>query len=143
MNPWIGSALAALAVAVGWQQYGWQGLLFAVTIIVFWLLLQFSRTLRVMQRAGQAPKGRIDSAVRVQAKLRRGMPLLEVLQVAGSLGERAGPAEHQERWVWTDAGEVRLTLDFERGRLATWALQRPVEAGAPAGSGGSGNQAAP
>ena len=127
MNPVLGGALALLAIAVGWQQYGWQGLLFAFSIIVFWLLLQFSRTLRVMQRAGQAPKGRIDSAVRVQAKLRSGMPLLEVLQVTGSLGERGDADGPRETWVWTDAGDARLTLTMERGRLAQWVLQRPPE----------------
>lgn len=132
MNPYIGTALALLALGVGWQQYGWQGLLFAVTVIVFWLLLQFSRTLRVMQRAGQAPKGRIDSAVRVQAKLRRGMPLLEVLQLTGSLGERESSAGGRETWVWTDAGDIRLSLALERGKLVDWSLQRPP---APSGEG--------
>ena len=48
MNPIIGWGLAAIAVAIAWQKYGWQGVAFAVTLIVFWLLLQFSRAMRVM-----------------------------------------------------------------------------------------------
>ena len=43
MNPWIGWTLATLLVLAGWTRYGWQGVLFAVTAVVFWLLLQFNR----------------------------------------------------------------------------------------------------
>ena len=54
-----GWALATLAVAVGWWQMGWMGVVLAITVTVFWLLLQFSRSLRVMRNAADAPK---DSA---------------------------------------------------------------------------------
>ena len=55
MNPILGWALAALFVALAWQQYGWQGALFALSAVVFWLLLQFNRVMRTMRAAGQAP----------------------------------------------------------------------------------------
>jgi hypothetical protein len=135
MNPWMGALLAVLAIAVGYAGYGWQGVVLGVTVVVFWMLLQFSRTLRVMQRAGRAPKGSVDSAVRVHAKLRPGMTLLEVLGVTGSLGERQSPVEggedatgagtKEEWWRWQDAGQVALVLHLRRGRLVDWQLVRP------------------
>ena len=51
MNAWTGWALAALGVAVGWTQWGGQGVVLATTVVVFWLLLQFSRSVRVMSRS--------------------------------------------------------------------------------------------
>jgi hypothetical protein len=129
MNPWIGGLLAAIAVGFGYSRYGWQGLLFAITVVVFWLLLQFSRTLRVMQKAAQAPKGRIDNAVRLHSKLKPGMRLLDILPVAGSLGERAGGEGAEEHWAWTDEGESRVVVRLRHGRVVDWQLQRPAGAG--------------
>ena len=42
MNKWIGIALALTALIGGGLLYGWQGLVLGVTIVSFWLLLQFS-----------------------------------------------------------------------------------------------------
>ena len=131
MNPWIGGLLAVIVVTLGYSQYGWQGLLFGLTVVVFWLLLQFSRTIRVMQKAGQAPKGRIDSAVRVHAKLKPGMRMLDILPLTGSLGDRVGGDGAEERWAWTDEGDARLVLRMRSGRLVDWQLQRPPEAAEP------------
>jgi hypothetical protein len=128
MNPWIGGLLAALVVTIGYAQYGWQGLLFGLTVVVFWLLLQFSRTLRILQKAGRAPKGRIDSAVRLHAKLKPGMRLLDILPVAGSLGERVGGEGAEEQWAWIDEGDARVVVRLQRGRVVDWQLQRPPEA---------------
>ena len=43
----IGWALAAAALAAGWLGYGWRGLVLALSVIAFWLLLQASRTLAI------------------------------------------------------------------------------------------------
>jgi hypothetical protein len=128
MNPWIGGLLATAVVAFGYARYGTQGLLFGVTVVVFWLLLQFSRTLRVMQKAGRAPVGRTDSVVRVHAKLKPGLRMLDILPITGSLGQRAGGEGDEERWAWTDQGDARVTLRLRAGRLVDWELQRPPEA---------------
>jgi hypothetical protein len=87
-----GWALALAAVVLGWMQWGWQGVVAAVTFVVFWLLLQFSRALKVMRQASGAPVGRVASAVMVHARLRTGMRLLDILPVTRSLGEAASPA---------------------------------------------------
>lgn len=126
MNLVLGWGLAVLAVAVGYAGYGLRGVVLAVTVVVFWLLLQFSRTLRTMQGASRRPIGVVDSAVMLNARLREGMTMLQVLPLARSLGRRVGEAP--ERWAWTDAGGVRVQLEFERGRLARWTLERPPAA---------------
>jgi hypothetical protein len=128
MNPWIGGLLATAVVAFGYARYGTQGLLFGVTVVVFWLLLQFSRTLRIMQKAGRAPVGRTDSVVRVHAKLKPGLRLLDILPITGSLGQRVGGEGDEELWAWTDQGDARVTLRLRAGRLVDWELQRPPEA---------------
>jgi len=46
MNAFVGWLLAAAVLAIGYVQWGWPGVVLAVTMIVFWLLLQFSRALR-------------------------------------------------------------------------------------------------
>ena len=73
MNQTIGWALAVLAIAVGYAGYGWRGVVLGVTVIVFVLLLQFSRTLRVLRGAAQSPVGHVPSAVMLNSKLQRGL----------------------------------------------------------------------
>ncbi|MDN3919417.1 hypothetical protein [Roseateles violae] len=125
MNKWIGGALALAALFVGGLFYGWQGVILALTVIVFWLLLQFSRLMRVMKAAGEKPVGRIDSAVMLNAKLREGMRLVEVIPLTRSLGEKI--AAEPETYRWTDAGGVSVELQLADGRLQRWQLLRPAE----------------
>jgi hypothetical protein len=129
MNPLIGWALAVLAVAVGWVQYGWRGVVLAVTVVVFWLLLQFGRVLRAMRQAGQRPVGSIDSAVMLNARLRAGMRLIDILPLTGSLGHKL--ADTPETYAWTDAGGDRVEAELVGARLKAWRLVR-ASASAPA-----------
>lgn len=130
MNPWIGWTLAGVALWAGWQGYGWPGIALAFSAIVFWLLLQFSRSVRVMRNASESPVGHVDSAVMLNAKLRRDMLMLDVVKLTHSLGRRDG--ESPEVWSWGDDGGARVSITFVGGRCAQWALQRPEEAaGAP------------
>lgn len=125
MNAWIGWALAALALVAGYAGYGWPGVALAVTVTVFVLLLQFSRTLRVMRAAAQAPVGSVASAVMMHARLRKGMRLLDVVRLSGSLGSpvEEGPIE---RYGWRDSGGARLIVALKQGRVQTWSLERPA-----------------
>jgi hypothetical protein len=126
MNPWIGWALAALMVGAAWHFYAWQGIAVAVTVIVFWLLLQFNRAIRVMKNAGAAPVGHVDSAVMFNAKLRAGMQMLQVVTLTRSLGRRV--SESPEVWAWADAGQSDVLVTFVNGRCASWLLNRPTQA---------------
>ena len=129
MNPVLGWALAAAAVVVGWLGYGWPGVVLAISAVVFWLLLQFSRTLRVMRNAAGRPVGEIDNAVMLHAKLVRGMRLLQILPLTRSLGRQV--ADDPETFVWRDAGGDAVRAELRNGRLETWHLER---AGGDAGS---------
>jgi len=126
MNPWLGWALAAAALFVGWQGYGWRGVAFAVSVVVFWLLLQFNRSVRVMRGASESPVGQVDSAVMLNAKLRERLPMLEVLKLTKSLGQRI--SDEPEVWRWADDGGSHVDVTFANGRCVRWTLQRPAEA---------------
>ena len=127
MNPAATWAFIAAALVAGWYAYGWPGLVLAVTAITFWMLLQFSRVTRVMRRAGNAPVGRVNSAVMLQSKLREGMTLMQVLALTGSLGERIEPPAEgaDESWRWRDGGDVAVTVNLRKGRARSWTLLRP------------------
>jgi hypothetical protein len=126
MNPWLGWALAAAALAAGWQSYRWPGLALAFSVIVFWLLLQFNRSVRVMRGASESPVGHIDSAVMLNAKLRERLPMLEVVKLNKSLGQRV--SADPEVWRWTDDGGSSVEITFLNGRCTRWALRRPTDA---------------
>jgi len=126
MNPIIGWGLAAIGVAAAWQAYGWQGVVMAVSVIVFWLLIQFSRALRVMKNAGESPVGHIGSTVMLNAKLREGLTMMQVVAMARSLGRQVDP--QADTWAWADDGGSEVTLEFKRGKLVKWTLVRPTPA---------------
>ena len=123
-------ALAALALATGYFAYSWPGVVLALTVIAFWLLLQFSRALRVMRHAAQRPVGHVESAVMLQSKLHKGMRLAQILQISLSFGEQR--ASDPETYAWRDAGGSELVVELDDGRLIRWRLQRDEET--PAGA---------
>ena len=125
MNPWIGWALAIAALVVGWLGYGWQGLVFSFTLVVFWVLLQFNKAVRVMRNAGSAPIGYIGSAVMLNAKLKPGMVMMEIVMLTRSLGQKVSDAPEQYRW--TDPGGSRVTIEVRGGKLVEWTLWRPPQ----------------
>jgi hypothetical protein len=130
MKPLAAWSLVAAALLAGWFGYGWRGIVLALTVIVFWLLLQLSRTLRVMRKAAGAPVGHVESAVMLHSKLREGMTLAQILALTGSLGERAPSTDDGavEEWRWCDAGGATVNVRMSDGRLLGWKLDRP-EAG--------------
>jgi hypothetical protein len=124
--PLIGVAAAFVA----WRNYGWSGVAFVVTGSVMWMLLHFTRMMKVLQRASQRPVGYCDSAVMLNAKLRPGVNLLHVLALTRAVGESVSPREQQpEVYRWTDAGASSVICEFARGRLVKWELLRPASAG--------------
>jgi hypothetical protein len=88
-----------------------------------------------MQRAAQRPKGYVDSAVMLNAKLRAGMTLLHVVAMTRALGQPLGePDAPTEMYGWTDGSLSSVHCEFRGGRLKNWSLQRPndgVADGAP------------
>jgi uncharacterized protein (DUF58 family) len=122
MSAKLGWALAAGALLAGWFGYGWRGLALAATVIAFWLLLQFSRTLRVLRSAASSPVGHVDSAVMLNVRLRAGMRLPDVIGLTKSLGRKI--ADAPETFAWRDGGGDEVRLEFADGRCTRWTLHR-------------------
>lgn len=123
--------MGAGLLAGGWT-YGWQGVVVMLSVGVFWLLLQFNRSLRVLKNAGHAPVGKVPSGVMLNARLRAGMTMMQIVGLTRSLGRQV--SDHPETWAWSDEGGVRVTLVMARGRLESWQLTRE-ESSADTGTG--------
>jgi uncharacterized membrane protein YgcG len=132
-----GWLLALLALAVGYAGHGWPGVALALTVIVFWLLLQFTRALRALRLAAGRPVGEVASAVMLHARLQRGMRLAQVLAITRSLGRRtgregggeggSGSADEPQTFVWRDVGGDQVVVELRAGRVARWQLERGAE----------------
>jgi hypothetical protein len=123
MNAWIGTALALAALLAGGAFFGWKGIVFATTGIVFWLLLQMSRLMRLMQKAGAAPMGSVANAVMLSTKLQAGMKLVEVITLTGSLGQK----QDDDSYVWRDSGGDAVEMVLRKGKLVEWRLIRATD----------------
>lgn len=123
----IAYPLAGILIAVAaYRAYGWMGVAAVVTGLVMWLLLHFTRTMQVLQRAAQRPVGHVDSAVMLNAKLQVGYSLLHVVAMTRALGSRQSAADTQpELFRWSDAGGSWVDCVFVQGKLSRWSLVRP------------------
>ena len=123
--------LGVVVVVIAYRAYGWGGVALAVGGIVMWMLLHFTRLMKVLQRASHRPIGHCDSAVMLNAKLRPGVNLLHVVAFTRALGEQLSPKDEQpEVFRWTDGSASHVTCEFRNGKLAKWELFRPAEPGA-------------
>ena len=123
MSAAIGWALALTALAAGYATAGWQGLLLALSVVVFWLLLQFSRALRVMRLAADAPVGHVPSAVMLHARLGTGVLMMDVVKLTRSLGRKV--RDEPETFAWRDESGAEVEIEFANGRCQSWRLTRP------------------
>ena len=131
--------LGVVVVAIAYRAYGWPGVALAVGGIVMWMLLHFTRMMKVLQGAANQPVGYCDSAVMLNAKLRPGVNLLHVTAMTRSLGELVSPKETQpEVYRWTDNSGSHVTCDFAHGKLVRWQLVRPPAPVGPEGSEAAG-----
>jgi hypothetical protein len=123
LAPLAGLALLGMA----WYTYGWGGLALVSGGILMWVLLQFNRTVHVLRKAKNRPIGYVGSAVMLNAKLKKGLPLLHVIAITQALGERLSPeGEAREVLRWTDGSQSHVTCDFVNGKLVEWTLVRPT-----------------
>ncbi len=125
-GPAIGWALAGIGLVGGYLSYGWPGVLLALTVVVFWLLLQFSRSLRVLREAGSNPIGEVANAVMLNARLQAGMRLPQVLALTKSLGRKLEADGARETWAWRDGGGDEVEVQLADGRVVSWQLRRAV-----------------
>jgi hypothetical protein len=88
----------------------------------------------------------VASAVMLQARLQKGMRLMDVIQLTHSLGERLAapspspspsPAQaggQAETFRWTDASGAAVTVLLHKGRVSDWSFSRPAAAAAAGGT---------
>ena len=115
-----------VGTALAYRSYGWQGVAGAISIVVFWVLLSFSRTMAVLKRATNRPIGYVDSAVMLNAKLKPKATLLHVVAMTRALGLlKSVKGEQPEVFEWKDGTESTVTCTFVGGKLAHHVLLRP------------------
>ena len=112
--------------ALAWRTYGWQGVLVVVSVLVFGILLHFSRMMQVLKRAANRPIGYVDSAVMLNAKLKTGATLLHVVAMTRALGLlKTAKGEQPEVFEWKDDSHSVVTCTFVGGKLSHHELLRP------------------
>ena len=112
--------------ALAWRTYGWQGVLVVVSVLVFGILLHFSRMMQVLKRAANRPIGYVDSAVMLNAKLKTGATLLHVVAMTRALGLlKTAKGEQPEVFEWKDGSHSVVTCTFVGGKLSHHELLRP------------------
>ena len=115
-----------VGTALAYRSYGWQGVAGAISIVVFWVLLNFSRTMAVLKRTTHRPIGYVDSAVMLNAKLKPNATLLHVVAMTRALGLlKSVKGEQPEVFEWKDGTESTVTCTFVGGKLAHHVLLRP------------------
>ena len=122
--------LIPLAIVGGavlaYRSYGWPGTVAVVSVLVFGMLLHFTRMMAVLKRAANRPIGHVDSAVMLNAKLKPGATLLHVVAMTRALGLLKSVKDAQpEVFEWKDGTESTVTCTFVGGKLSHHVLYRP------------------
>ncbi len=119
--------LAIVVLTIGaWRQFGWAGIGLAAGGVVMWLLLHFTRLMHILKKAADRPIGHVASAVMLNAKLKKGMTLMQVVALTRALGALQTLKDEQpEVFTWSDNGASRVSCTFAGGKLQHWTLERP------------------
>jgi hypothetical protein len=121
--------LGVVLIVVAWRWHGWAGAALVLGGVIMWMLLHFTRMMKVLQRAADRPVGYCDSAVMLNAKLKPGVNLLHVMAMTRAIGELLSQeGVDPELFRWTDSTGSHVTCEFKGGKLAQWTLYRPQEA---------------
>ena len=123
----VAAPVVALALlAFGWYSGYWAGVALVATGMVMYALIHLNRMMAVLRRVANRPKGRVDSAVMLNTRLKPGVNLLHVMALTNSIGEALSPeGRDPEIFRWTDESGSSVTCEFADGRLARWTLDRP------------------
>ena len=107
------------------RAFGWWGFSLVSSGIVFWLLQLSTRLMQTMERATGQPVGTVANAVMFHAKLHDGLRLLNVIELAASLGQRIDNEDKTtDIFEWRDASGDSVQCHFLEGRLQAWSMTR-------------------
>ena len=124
----LGVAGLLLLFATG-ALLGWQAVMLLVCGFIFWLLMQFTRLMRVMGLAGKAPVGVASKVPALAGQIKVGMKLVDLLALTGSLGRKVPDAP--STYVWQDAEGARLEVVLAKSRVASTRLLEPESLATP------------
>ncbi len=117
----------AMAVALSyaaWRSYGVPGLLLAVLMLSFWLLLHFTKLMRLLRTVAARPMGRTSDAEALRTRLKPGMAMVDVIRLTLSIGQlRTPPDTEPEERHWLDDTGQAVVCRFEHGRLVSFRLE--------------------
>jgi hypothetical protein len=123
---WIVPLFSLALMVLAYNSYGWSGAAGALGLVVMWMLVDFTRMMKVLRLAGKRPMGFVDSAVMFNARLRKGTTLVRVIAQTQSLGTaQTLEGVEPEIFRWTDASGSYVNCTFAAGRLERWELIRP------------------
>lgn len=126
-------AMALALSYAAWRSYGAQGLLLAVLMLSFWLMLHFTKLMRLLRTVAARPMGRTRDAAALHARLKPGMAMVDVIRLTLSIGElRTPPDTEPEERRWADDTGQAVVCRFEHGRLVSFQLAPvgpPVDGG--------------
>lgn len=124
LQRWLFPALAAALAYAAWRSYGWPGLILAVLMLSFWLLLHFTKLMRLLRTVADRPMGRVRDANALAQHLKHGMPLVNVMRMTLSIGLlRSLPNTDPEVRTWSDEAGRAAVCTFEHGRLVSFRLE--------------------
>jgi len=117
-------AMALALSYAAWRSHGLPGLLLAVLMLSFWLMLHFTKLMRLLRTVAARPMGRARDAAALHARLKPGMAMVDVIRLTLSIGQLRTPpdTEPEERHWADDTGQV-VVCRFEHGRLASFRLE--------------------
>ncbi|MEX1167409.1 MAG: glycerate kinase [Hydrogenophaga sp.] len=124
LQRWLFPALAAALAYAAWRSYGWPGLILAVLMLSFWLMLHFTKLMRLLRTVADRPMGRVSDANALAQRLKQGMPLVDVMRMTLSIGLlRSSPNTDPEVRSWSDEAGRTAVCTFEHGRLVSFRLE--------------------
>lgn len=127
LRPFLFPALALAIAVAAWRTYGAQGLLLAVLMISFWVLLHFTKLMRLLRAAAKRPIGHVRDARALHRQLKPGMPLIEIVRRTHSLGQRrCEPDVEPQLLEWGDEQGFSVRCTVLRGRLSGFELHSPA-----------------
>ena len=117
-------AMAAALAYAAWRSYSWPGLILALLMLSFWLLLHFTKLMRLLRTVANRPLGRVRDAGALAKRLKPGMPLVDVMRLTLSIGAlRSVPDADPEVRTWSDDTGHTAICSFEQGRLVSFRVE--------------------
>jgi hypothetical protein len=152
LEKWLAPVMGVVLLALAYRAYQWQGVALVVSGGLLWALLHYTRMIKILGQAAKKPMGYVDSAVMLNAKLREGLTLLQVIEITRSLGQKCVgfevstptparansiahhngegaelPRDQGREWLmWSDHSDCRVECQFNNGRLSAYQLIRPL-----------------